>query len=185
MWDHMIESAAAYFGYDETDTLLLKNGISTVICDGADWLSVFLISFFLGRTVDTVLYILLFSCLRRCTGGWHAKTIPGCLAVYDILYILWHFLTGMNFFRLYVWVCVYIFCLVYINACAPVIHPNHPMEDHEIIESRLRMKKVFFISSLLFLVFSLYACLLYRTITVIFVYNAISMELLRKAKGAD
>lgn len=185
MWNRVIESAAVYFGYDETDTLLLKNGISTVICDGADFLSVFVMSFFLGRTAETVLYVLLFSGLRRCTGGWHAKTIPGCLAVYDTLYILWYFLTSRNIFSFYMSVGIYMLCLMYMIACAPVIHPNHPLDNYEITESRIRMKRVLFISSVLFLVFSLYACLLYRTITVIFVYNAISMELLRKAKGAD
>ncbi len=185
MRNRVIESAAVYFGYDETDMLLLKNGISTVVCDGADFLSVILISFFLGRTAETVLYILLFSGLRRCTGGWHAKTIPGCIAVYDALYILWHLLTSRNIFGLHVFACIYILCMIYIIAFAPVIHPNHPLENIEFIENRIRMKRMLIISTMLFTVFCLYACQLYRTITVIFVYNLLSMELLRKTKGVQ
>lgn len=177
----IIDSIDHKIGLSGLDKELVSHGIDILVCDGRNFLSIILPSFFFGTTERTFLYLIVLSCLRGHTGGWHSKTEFGCFVTYNISYLLLIWFSYCNIHQSLMNFGV-LFSIVYIIRFSPVEHMNNPLSDPE----RNRNQKM---STYYCVVFSfIYVVLLVHkqtglaaTVCLAFAYNVILMELLRRS----
>ena len=165
----------------EFDKELVSHGIDILICDGRNFVSIILLSFFFGTTRRTILYLIILSCLRGHTGGWHSKTELGCFVTYNISYLLLIWLSYRSIHP-FIMNLIILIAVSYIIWFSPVEHINNPLSDQE----REKNRKISVYYSMVF--FFLYAVLLTHKqtgyaaiISLAFAYNVILMELLRRS----
>ncbi len=168
-------------GLSELEKELVSHGMDILICDGRNFVSVILLSFFLGTTRRTILYLVILSCLRGHTGGWHSKTELGCFVTYNISYLLLIWLSYRSIHP-YIMNLIISTSASYIIWFSPIEHINNPLSNQE--REKNKMISVYY--SMVF--FFLYTVLLIHKqtgyaaiISLAFVYDAILMELLRRS----
>ena len=123
-------------GLSELDRELVSHGIDILICDGRNYVSTILLSFFFGTTRRTILYLIILSCLRGHTGGWHSKTELGCFVTYNISYLLliWLSYRGIHPFFMNL---IILTAVSYIIWFSPIEHINNPLSNQEREKNRM------------------------------------------------
>ena len=158
----------------DVDKSLISHGIDIIVSDGRNFLSVFFLSFLFHKTKETLLYLVILSCLRGHTGGWHSESEFGCFVSYNLSYIL--IISIMNLdLSVFVMSVLVLFSIVYINMFAPVEHPNNPLSHAE----RIRNKEISFFYTFLF---SMLYIVLLGSGHVLYAKMILLMEILRRSK---
>ena len=88
------------------DKLIYIVGLDVIFSTLEQLFIVILIGLWRGRLIETVIYLLFFSTVRKYCGGYHAATRAGCMAVFTIVY-----LQQMNFLCSYVEALIYMYFL--------------------------------------------------------------------------
>ena len=165
----------------ERQELLLKHGINIVLCDGGNLLFTTGISFVFGKSIVTVLYLILFSILRSYSGGWHASTRGQCFLSFQSFYCLYILLLSLDIPKS-IECSTVLLSFVYIVLNAPVEHFLNPLSQEEI--ERNRVKTVFIATAMTVTYFftSLYPSVS-RTITVVLFFDMIMMVKLKNSSS--
>ncbi len=69
------------------DKLIYIVGLDVIFSTLEQLFIVLLIGLWRGRLIETVIYLLFFSTVRKYCGGYHAATRAGCMAVFTIVYL--------------------------------------------------------------------------------------------------
>ena len=176
--DNLCDEISKKMEYSDLENQLLRHGVDIFLCDGTDFLSAILISFFLHNTIQTITYIITFALLRRNAGGWHAKTPILCLVIYLIHYFLAVMFIEHVSLKPIFYVLSFGVSALYVYLNAPVQHPNQPLCDEEKERAKkavLRLLVVYLVLALLSFIFN---TVLFKILIIVTVYCAIAMILL-------
>lgn len=84
------------------------------------------------RYYETIIFSIAFIIIRRCIGGYHAKTHIGCISILTTMFVTMVLLLNINYKILnYISICLAPICLIMISIFAPVGHPNNPLDDYK------------------------------------------------------
>ena len=136
---------------------------------------------------SAALYLLVFTSLRVCSGGYHCGTYGGCFAVsnlaYDSVMLVSECILRLREPR---WVLVGLLLLsaLYILCNTPVLHPNCPIGPNRVYKSRrMSVGLTVFFSLLILLGMALLPdvpparrclCVAALTVTLVFIFMAIA-----------
>ena len=168
--------------HDDKRRMLVEHGIDILISDGRNLLCVFLISFFLRNTSQTLLYMFVLSTLRIHTGGWHASSELKCFITYQGMFLLFSLLNSFVIPK-YVSIVLMAISVFYIIYFSPVEHKYNPLSYEEIQRNRKYCILLSAGYSVTFLFLIEYSYMHAQTIIITFIYNVILMELLRKSEN--
>ncbi|MDE5937588.1 MAG: accessory gene regulator B family protein [Lachnospiraceae bacterium] len=73
---------------DEDAKIVYVVGLDVLFTTALDWTVVGMLGLIRGRFLETVVYLLFFMTVRRYSGGYHASTRIGCLAIFVGFYLL-------------------------------------------------------------------------------------------------
>lgn len=146
----------------DEDIEIYEFGIYQLITNVIDFLSILIISMLFHEVLPCIVFLASFTWLRRCAGGYHAKSAIQCytLTITTVVIVLSaiKLLTLSNFIYIGLW----IWASVTIILLAPVDTENKPLDEIECIVYRRRALCVWGIESFLVLV-----CLLGLHITIL------------------
>ncbi len=106
---------------------LIVHGIDILICDGRNYLCLFLLSLLLHRFTDAVVFAVLLSVLRSRTGGWHANTPNKCFLFYQLSFLLFCLFSSFEF--PFIYHILMIISSAYILVNSPVEHVFNPLSS--------------------------------------------------------
>ena len=178
----MLDKVSELFGneldFTDNELELFRFGLKSVFCDYLDFFTALIISLFLKDCLNTLFYIVLFAGLRSYCGGYHAKTIVGCLCVYVGVYLMYYFIrTSVNHWIIYS--AVSVAGSVYTCIEAPVEHVYAPLLENERIINHRKAT----VTIVLYMVLATVSAQRFpgfaKTICFVIAVNAISMEVLK------
>lgn len=89
-----IDRAITLFEVPSAEQNCFIYGLNTVIVDTLDFLPVILIGIYhYHDLVSSITFILGLSILRQYTGGFHAHSIPACVFLYSMIFIVFNYFT--------------------------------------------------------------------------------------------
>lgn len=139
MQHYLSESIADFLLYQKIINTQEKEiyvyGIQLVISSVINLLICIIISLLLDEFVNGILFFILFSSLRRFTGGFHCKTFIMCNMVFSgivTLVLLINRLFGTVFGEPALFVVTILFCLTCILLFSPVYNKNKELTSIEI-----------------------------------------------------
>lgn len=121
--------------YDDVKRQWLQYGMETFLGKLFNGILLFVIALFLGRLLETLVFVCVFSLLRKFTGGYHMKNDTICSIVSVILSFLVVFL-AVRLDNLLTAVLSFFFAVlgaITINMLAPVNHPQLHLTEEESI----------------------------------------------------
>lgn len=124
----------------EEDREIYQYGYETLLYSIGQTFVLLLLGGMLGKWIESVVFIIVFATLRRCTGGYHANTRFGCMLMTVIAYMTVLLLQEIPVRISTVQVIFLFFLLFYLLVFityAPVEHENKPLTDRQ----RKRYKK--------------------------------------------
>lgn len=101
---------------------------------------IILISFFVGKVIETILYLIGFFCVRVICGGYHAKHHYTCFITTISSYFLFLFLNYCFSLKPYIILItgfMTIVSSVLMVAFAPIEHPDNPMTEYRKNRNRI------------------------------------------------
>lgn len=126
--NHMIE---------EEDSEVYQYGFEIVIDSVLETLLLMVIGFLIGKTMQTILFILTFTVIRRYSGGFHASTKLRCVMTSIFLFLMAVILSSLDFaYRELCYACLGVVANVIIWIYAPVEHYKKPLEPETIVRCR-------------------------------------------------
>lgn len=85
------------------------------------------------RYYETIIFSIAFIVIRRCIGGYHAKSHIGCFSLLLFMYITMNLMLLINYKVLnIISIILNPICLIIISILAPVSHPNNPLDENKI-----------------------------------------------------
>ena len=122
------------------DYEVYKYGFELLIALLSTTIIIFLISLFIGKFIETILYLVGFFSVRAICGGYHAKHHYTCFITTISSYFLFLLLnicfSSKPYLNLAVGVMT-IFSSISIIAFAPIEHPYNPMTEYRKNKNRL------------------------------------------------
>lgn len=134
------------YGYDMLFTGILQSMLLLAV------------GFILGKTAMTAVFVVVFTTLRRYTGGYHAKTRAGCVmaTLFIYLFVLYMSTEDLFLFRRPAGIFLaFVFYAVSFLCCAPAENGNKPLD----VEQKVKNKKA---GGTLSVLYSIASTLLYR-----------------------
>ncbi len=117
----------------EDDYEIYKYGFELLIALLSTTITIVLISIFINKFVETILYLVGFFCVRAICGGYHAKHHYSCFITTISSYLLFLLLNICFFSKPYLGLVTGVMTIVssiFILAFTPVEHPDNPMTDY-------------------------------------------------------
>lgn len=169
------------YSFTDNQMVLLSHGIDIVINDSINFLSILVISAAAGDFLQGLIYILVFTSMRRHSGGWHASTKLFCFLSFQIVFII--LLLCHTYIKSTLLITLlYIISTAYIMKNAPVQHLYNPLTESEISENRKKLLRNLFVIMIVFIAFSLNNSHYAFTICFASIWNALCMALLKHSK---
>lgn len=134
-------------------------GIQLVISSVINLLICITISLLLNELINGILFFILFSSLRRFTGGFHCKTFIMCNIVFSVIVTLVLLINksfGYVFEKPVLFTVTVIFCLICILLFAPVYNENKELTKLEIKKFKIISIVVYTIHICFYLIFNLF-----------------------------
>lgn len=129
------------------DFEIVKYGALVELSSLLDISAALLISLILGRFLQSLLFISVFSFLRVYCGGYHCKTVVTCGCMYLVIV-----LSGVMFYSQLnstAGLLVSFLCVIYLWTVCPVEHENNPLSQKEYRRSSFIVKiRLFIVMSL-------------------------------------
>lgn len=159
----------------DIDIQLVKHGIDIILCDTSGMLGILVQSLYFHTTLETLIYILVFSCLRIHSGGIHAKKKITCFLTTQMIYLM--FVLSYKYFHFNdLFQTVIVFCsFTYTWINAPAIHPLQPLTSEEAKENQLKCQLILILIFICYIFISTYRYIF----TYILFINTMMMLLLR------
>ena len=130
--------------------------------------TILLISFWLGKFAEGILYILFFGYIREYAGGYHASSYLACYLSFVFLYGVGLFMVNLNIQVLEL--IGFISAILLIFLC-PVEHPNKPLSKNEIEVYREKNAERVLLSIVVALVLNLIQMELSKMIYIVFSFS--------------
>ena len=178
MRNEMLTHIQAKYSYTDHQITLLNHGIDILTNDGINMIVLLMISVLAGDLFHGIIYILVFTSMRKHSGGWHASTRLRCFLSYQVVFMLmllcarWITNSWMNIF-------LFLISISYIIKNAPVQHIYNPLSECEKLENRRKLKRNLLLISIAFACFSLNKSHYAFTICYASTWNAACMALLK------
>lgn len=134
-------------------------GIQLVISSVINLLICITISLLLNELVNGILFFILFSSLRRFTGGFHCKTFIMCNMIFSVivtLVLLINGLFGTIFGEPVLFIITVFFCLTCILLFSPVYNKNKELTNIELKKFKIISIVVYTIHICFYLIFILF-----------------------------
>lgn len=170
-----IDRAITLFEVPSAEQNCFIYGLNTVIVDTLDFLPVILIGIYhYHDLVSSITFILGLSILRQYTGGFHAHSIPACVFLYSMIFIVFNYLVTVLLHHPMVFL-IASSSAVYQFLTAPILSQKKPMTDREaeICRKNARLS----LAGFLFLILA--SCLQFRIfslrLSIILILNFILM----------
>lgn len=110
--------------------LLVSDMISNII--------VLITALLMGRVIEMIIFLVVFSSIRVVSGGYHASSYKNCIFVFCtstiLIFLLTEWLVHRNFYGLIL--ALTVVAELVILMFAPVDHPNRPLTGEEKIKYR-------------------------------------------------
>lgn len=123
----------------EDDYEIYKYGFELLVALLSTTLFIILISIFIDKFVETILYLIGFFSVRAICGGYHAKNHYTCFVTTIFSYLLFLLLNVYFSSKLYLNLVTGVMTIVSsisIISFAPVEHPNNPMTEYRKTRNR-------------------------------------------------
>ncbi len=112
------------------DQLLLDHGLHILLQDGSEYLSVFLLSLFLRRIPETLLFCATFLPLRVRCGGLHARSPAACFAGFLMMYAFVLLFSSLSPAPPVLFLSC-ILSVLLLRKRVPAVHPLNPLSSGE------------------------------------------------------
>ena len=119
--------------YSDTEQELIRHGMNIIFLDGSEILSVFLLSLVFHLVPETLIYVILFSSLRICCGGYHCSSERNCYLLYILMYLLFVSYVKLNLSGN---IIVLLTGSLFLLAKAPLQHVLNPLSKEEFTVNR-------------------------------------------------
>ncbi len=149
MLEKLAKSTARFFVLQNTieseHEEIYAYGMEILLSTIANGLIALLIAIITNTFIPSLLFLAVFVIMRKSAGGYHAKTHGGCMAILICVQI--GFIGLIHCFN-YDFIIVYsisamVISIISVFLCAPVEHPNKPINDED--KLRLRRKSIIYI----------------------------------------
>ena len=110
------------------DRELYIHAIVLIAHEFLNYLIVLVVAVMVNLVIESIIYMVLFSIIRRYTGGFHAKTYLKCMLSYIAFYLLFlEFYLVVNVRYIEIILILFVISVIYIYKTSPVQHVNNPL----------------------------------------------------------
>ncbi len=117
-----------------------------------EWLMIILMGLMVNKVLQTIIFLISFTSLRKYAGGYHAKTKMRCYILTVCVNII--VLCIMKYIKVNIWMCIstlVVSCVV-IFWLAPIGAENKPLEQDEIMTYGMRTRGIMCIQVMMIII---------------------------------
>lgn len=140
---------------EDDDSIFYQYGFEILIDTVLQTILLLIIGILLGKPMETLVFLIIFTLIRRYSGGYHANSKLKCTLVSTFVMLI---SIGLPIFfsNTISYIVGAVLAIITIWVFAPVEHPNRPLTDNAIRHCRIYSRVLTVLTGIVILVLNIY-----------------------------